>query len=265
MKEKARREKARAAKRAKTQAMIAKAEKKRRWKRNVAVVRFFVKSTVATIIVCVSFCALYLFACACLKVTNMVNNGWRVARSEIAAFVEPAEADDRPHLKPALGISFAPNYETAAPMEGPGSPDHIARLIHASVEAYSPEECPIDPLDIRAIMQVESTFKPESVSDADARGLMQLNPRTRRVLGYSEADAHDVVTGIGGGVKWFAAILNEQNCNRDRAIQNYFCGRLECIGTKKGKGYLAKVNYARKNPAPQAPQIVAMNSSKHEG
>ncbi len=245
-KEKMRREKARAAKRAKTERMIARAEKKRRWKRNIAVARFFVKSTAATVMVGVTLCGLYLFACACLKVTNMVGQGWRVARAEVAAFVEPAEADDRPDLKsveviePKLsGISFAPDYQTAAPMET-HNPDHMDELVDHYAGIYE-----VDAGTLRGIIMQESTWKPEAYNPdgggIGAHGLGQLRRQALEYCGITADEAkRDPAAAIRCTAAWTSEKKKEQNGDEAEAVQSYHCGP-KCVNKRKGIKYLQQV------------------------
>ncbi|MCK5733451.1 MAG: lytic transglycosylase domain-containing protein [Candidatus Latescibacteria bacterium] len=58
----------------------------------------------------------------------------------------------------------------------------------------------------RAIIWVESRGNPRSISPVGARGLMQLMPRTARVMGVT--DSFDANQNIRGGVRYFKNQLN---------------------------------------------------------
>ncbi|HKO56141.1 MAG TPA: lytic transglycosylase domain-containing protein [Thermoanaerobaculia bacterium] len=64
----------------------------------------------------------------------------------------------------------------------------------------------VDPVLVRAVIQVESDFNPGCVSNKGARGLMQLMPATAREYGI--AKVHDPEENIRGGVRHLAYMLN---------------------------------------------------------
>lgn len=140
----------------------------------------------------------------------------------------------------ATGITFAEDFRTAAPMDSIDEPSRndLDQFIQNSARAYDH-----DPDLIKAIVQVESSGNPRSVSETDARGLMQLTPGTRKALGMTSEQAHDPAQGIEGGSYWLRKKIQEQNGNIGEAIQSYFCGtsRVDCLGQPKGIRYLKKV------------------------
>jgi soluble lytic murein transglycosylase-like protein len=64
----------------------------------------------------------------------------------------------------------------------------------------------VDPVLVRAVIQVESDFNPGCVSNKGARGLMQLMPATAKQYGI--AQVHDPEENIRGGIRHLAYMLN---------------------------------------------------------
>jgi soluble lytic murein transglycosylase-like protein len=80
----------------------------------------------------------------------------------------------------------------------------------------------VDPALIAAVMQTESSFNPDAVSKAGARGLMQLMPGTARGLGVT--DAHDPLQAVMGGAKLLGQLLDKYNGNTELALAAYNAG-----------------------------------------
>ncbi len=59
---------------------------------------------------------------------------------------------------------------------------------------------------IKAVIQVESSFRPDAVSGAGAEGLMQLMPSTAASLGVK--NSFDPVQNIGGGTEYLSKLLD---------------------------------------------------------
>src|SRR3990167_587251 len=98
---------------------------------------------------------------------------------------------------------------------------------------------------VRAVVHVESRGRPDALSTAGARGVMQLMPQTARALGVQ--DVHDPAQNIDGGVRYLAQLLRQFNGDEDLAIQAYNAGP-ENVTKYRGKvpfaatrAYLAKV------------------------
>jgi soluble lytic murein transglycosylase-like protein len=65
----------------------------------------------------------------------------------------------------------------------------------------------IDPLLVRAVIEVESGFQPEAVSRAGAQGLMQIMPATGKELGLEAP--FDPESNIEAGIRYLRQMLNQ--------------------------------------------------------
>lgn len=79
----------------------------------------------------------------------------------------------------------------------------------------------VDPVLVRAVIQVESDFNPQCVSHKGARGLMQLMPGTAKRYGVTEV--HDPEQNIQAGVRYLAFLL-ELFGDVPRALAGYNAG-----------------------------------------
>jgi len=80
----------------------------------------------------------------------------------------------------------------------------------------------VDPVLVRAVIQVESDFDPRCVSNKGARGLMQLMPETARR--YGVRSIFDPEENIRGGVRYLGDLLGMFNNDLPRALAAYNAG-----------------------------------------
>lgn len=96
---------------------------------------------------------------------------------------------------------------------------------------------------IRAVIQVESNFKPTAVSPAGARGLMQLMPATAAGLGVT--DSFDIEQNVMAGTRYLKGLLKRYGGDLDKALSayNWGPGNLERGGTlpAETRNYLVRV------------------------
>ena len=80
----------------------------------------------------------------------------------------------------------------------------------------------VDPVLVRAVIQVESNFNPRCTSNKGARGLMQLMPETARR--YGVRDILDPEQNIQGGVRYLADLVRMFPNDLPRALAAYNAG-----------------------------------------
>ncbi len=80
----------------------------------------------------------------------------------------------------------------------------------------------VDPLLVRAVIEVESGFDPRAVSHKGAKGLMQINPITAKHLGVR--DVFDVSQNVEAGVRYLRYLLESYGWNLHRALAAYNAG-----------------------------------------
>ena len=91
----------------------------------------------------------------------------------------------------------------------------------AIIERYA-KKYRVDPVLVRAVIQVESDFNPLCVSHKGARGLMQLIPETAQRYGVTAM--HDPDQNIHGGIRYLADLLDMFNDDLPRALAAYNAG-----------------------------------------
>ncbi|HUP59186.1 MAG TPA: lytic transglycosylase domain-containing protein [Thermoanaerobaculia bacterium] len=89
------------------------------------------------------------------------------------------------------------------------------------IERYA-EQYGVDPVLVRAVIQVESDFDPRVVSNKGARGLMQLIPATAKRFGVKSI--HDPEQNIHGGVRYLSILQRMFNNDLPRVLAAYNAG-----------------------------------------
>ena len=107
------------------------------------------------------------------------------------------------------------NYSWLARQRNRRSP--YDKMIERYAEVYN-----VDPVLVRAVIQVESDFNPRCVSKKGARGLMQLIPETAHRYGVK--DIFDPEDNIRGGVHYLSDLLVMFNSDLQRALAAYNAG-----------------------------------------
>ncbi len=80
----------------------------------------------------------------------------------------------------------------------------------------------VDSALVRAIIQTESSWRPNARSGVGAMGLMQLMPKTAKWLGVK--NAYDPAQNIEGGTKYIAQLIRQFGGDVSKALMAYNCG-----------------------------------------
>lgn len=106
-----------------------------------------------------------------------------------------------------------------------GSSSAYDELITAAGAKYG-----VDPALIKGVIQSESSFHPDVVSSAGAKGLMQLMDDTARGLGVN--DSFDPAQNIDGGTRFLSYLLRKYDGNVSTALAAYNAGpgRVDRLG-----------------------------------
>lgn len=134
-----------------------------------------------------------------------------------------------------------------------GTSDLQSLITRASARYGVPESL------IKAVIATESSFNPQAVSSAGAKGLMQLMDGTARGLGVS--DPFDPAQNIDGGTKYLSYQINRYGGDVKTALAAYNAGpgRLQRLGIgndeqlmekfhllpQETQGYIAKIMKAQ--------------------
>ncbi|NLL36942.1 MAG: lytic transglycosylase domain-containing protein [Fretibacterium sp.] len=99
----------------------------------------------------------------------------------------------------------------------PRDPEALQETIEHCADIYN-----IDEELIRAMIQVESGWNQKAVSSKGAQGLMQLMPRTAKMLGVD--DPFDPHQNIEGGVKYISDLTDKYDGDIEKALAAYNAG-----------------------------------------
>jgi hypothetical protein len=115
------------------------------------------------------------------------------------SLIEKIEADEVPYPEPP------PNTLTvAAVLQAPG--EVLGSTPYGEIIAAASEAHGVDPLLVRALIQVESNYKARARSRKGAMGLMQIMPSTARE--YKLRNPFDPKTNVAAGVKHLKGLID---------------------------------------------------------
>jgi len=122
--------------------------------------------------------------------------------------------DEKVSLKPAYPGSLETDFPRLSSDEVSALMPRINAAIATASEKYGIEENMI-----RAIIKLESSFQPLSLSISGAMGLMQLMPDTARWLSVS--DAYNIEENIRGGTQYYRDQLAKFDGDVEKALAAY--------------------------------------------
>ena len=102
-------------------------------------------------------------------------------------------------------------------ISGKTSYTELQDVIDSCAEKYN-----VDSELIRAMIQVESGWNTDAVSNKGAQGLMQLMPRTAAMFGVS--DPFDAEQNIEGGVRYISDLTDKYRGDIEKALAAYNAG-----------------------------------------
>jgi hypothetical protein len=115
------------------------------------------------------------------------------------SLVDRIVPDEVPYPEPVAAVQAAPGDEASVAADVLESTPY-GEIISAMSEAHG-----VDPLLVRALIQVESNYQPKAKSRKGALGLMQLMPSTAR--SYNVRNPFDPRANIEAGIKHLKSLI----------------------------------------------------------
>jgi len=97
----------------------------------------------------------------------------------------------------------------------------VNNSLAALIEGYS-DNVGLDPRLVRAVIQVESGYNPQALSNKGAMGLMQLTADTAH--DYAVDDPYDPGQNLRGGTAYLKALMDRFSGSLDLALASYNAG-----------------------------------------
>lgn len=128
------------------------------------------------------------------------------------SLIEKIVADEVPYVAPQAAEDEAPETQI--------DPELLRQTPYGEVIAAVSEAHGVNPMLVRALIQVESNYKAKARSHKGAMGLMQLMPSTARA--YKVGNPYDPKANIAAGVKHLKALIDRWGV--DVALAAYNAG-----------------------------------------
>ena len=128
------------------------------------------------------------------------------------SLIEKILPDEVPHPDP-ISEAAAPEAETRADKLSVMESTPYGEIISAVSEAHG-----VNPLLVRALIEVESNYKPRARSSKGAMGLMQLMPQTVRE--YKLRNPYDPKSNIEAGIKRLKLLIEKYGVELALAAYN---------------------------------------------
>jgi soluble lytic murein transglycosylase-like protein len=185
------------------------------------------------------------------------------ARPGVETWISSSCAGERPCARLASARGIAQLLEDRMP-----DAEEADRARLAAAIAEEAEEARLDPLFVLAVIEVESGFDQEAVSQRGAHGLMQLKLSTFRSeaqRGQLGADFGDPVANVRAGVRYLRRCLDAFRQDSELALMAYNAGpqRISRLRREEGgvperyRGYPRRVRAEWRRLRGEAPARVA--------
>jgi len=119
------------------------------------------------------------------------------------SLIEKIVSDEVPYVEPKTEQASAPQDALAVAGIDPAL---LQQTPYGEVIAAVSQAHGVDPMLVRALIQVESNYRPKARSHKGAMGLMQLMPATARE--YKVRNPYDPKANIAAGVKHLKALID---------------------------------------------------------
>ncbi len=147
------------------------------------------------------------------------------------SLVTRIEADEVPYPEPEAAVAPVPPGSSQTADAGPGQYTEIIDKLAAAQG--------VDAKLVKALIQVESAYKPRATSRKGAMGLMQLMPDTARQ--YAVSDPYDVRANIEAGIKHLKSLLDR--FPKPLALAAYNAGEAAVLRFGGVPPYAETINY----------------------
>jgi soluble lytic murein transglycosylase-like protein len=162
---------------------------------------------------------------------------------------------DKPRADKGEQTTYAVFGASAVKATIPLAISHKSAQYDAAISEHARRQGVAEDL-VRAVIQVESAFNPNAISNKGAMGLMQLMPATASELGVR--NPFDPEQNIGGGVRYLKQLLERYDNKVELALAAYNAGigNVEKYGAvppfKETRNYVNKITKS----APPAPKNI---------
>lgn len=137
------------------------------------------------------------------------------------SYVAQIRADEVPYPTPVSAAEASSGPMTAAPDARSGVP--FGTMIEAMAARHG-----VDPRLVKAVVQVESAYRPDARSPKGAMGLMQLMPETARR--YALRNPYDPESNLDAGVRHLRSLLDRFDLSLALAAYNAGEGAVRRFG-----------------------------------
>lgn len=157
---------------------------------------------------------------------------------------------------PAALLSMNKAYTPLQSLSQSSEQTDYEALIQQSSVKYG-----VDSSLVKAIIHQESSFNPNAVSSAGAKGLMQLMDGTAKGLGVT--NSFDPAQNVRGGTQFIADMLRKYNGNEGVALAAYNAGpgRVDRLGIRNDNDLSAKLHLLPKETQAYVSKVLGLKQS----